>query len=103
MRTDINEKDSPVEMPMELARRTGDGIDVLLLWDRSDDRITVVVDDLRAGGSFELVAGDGKQALDAFYHPFAHAAARGIAYRSGQGLEGVPVESEVAGPVSPPR
>ena len=35
----------------------------------------MVVDDLRNGGSFELVADDGRQALDAFYHPFAYAAA----------------------------
>jgi hypothetical protein len=39
----------------------------------------VVVDDLRQGGSFELVADDGRQALDAFYHPFAYAADRGLA------------------------
>jgi hypothetical protein len=63
-------------MPTELAHRGGDGIQVLLLWDRGDGRLAVVVDDLRNGGSFELVADDGRQALDAFYHPFAYAAAR---------------------------
>ena len=60
-------------MPTELAHRRGDGIEVLLLWDGADGRLAVVVDDLRTGRSFELVAGDGRQALDAFYHPFAYA------------------------------
>ncbi len=64
-------------MRTELAHRGGDGIQVLLLWDRGDGRLAVVVDDLRNGGSFELVANDGRQALDAFYHPFAYATARG--------------------------
>jgi hypothetical protein len=65
-------------MPTELAHRTGDGIEVLLLWEGGDGGLKVVVDDLRNGGSFELVASDGRQALDAFYHPFAYAAARGL-------------------------
>ena len=68
-------------MRTELAHRGGDGIEVLLLWDRGDSRLAVFVDDLRNGGSFEFVADDGRQALDAFYHPFAYAAARGLASR----------------------
>jgi hypothetical protein len=70
--TDI--QDSPAAAPTELAHRTGDGIDVQLLWNRRDGRLTVVVDDLRNGGSFELAPADGSEALDAFYHPFAYAA-----------------------------
>lgn len=93
---------SPTEMPVELAHRTGNGLDVLLLWYAGDGQLKVVVDDLLTGGSFELVAGDGKQALDAFRHPFAHAAARGIAYRSeAPGSESV--TPEVAGPASSAR
>jgi hypothetical protein len=74
MSTVTDNQNSTAGMPTELAHRVGDGIEVLLLWDRSDGRLRIVVDDLRNGGSFELVAGDGRQALDAFYHPFAYAA-----------------------------
>ena len=66
-------QDSQAGMPTELAHRAADGIEVLLLWDSGDGRLRVVVDDLRDGGSFELLAGDGREALDAFYHPFAYA------------------------------
>jgi hypothetical protein len=74
MSTVTDTQNSQAGMPTELAHRAGDGIEVLLLWDRSDGRLRVVVDDHRNGGSFELAAGDGRQALDAFYHPFAYAA-----------------------------
>jgi hypothetical protein len=74
MSTGTDTQNRRAGMPTELAHRRGDGIDVLLLWDSSEGRLAVVVDDLRNGGSFELVADDGRQALDAFYHPFAYAA-----------------------------
>ena len=74
MTTVIDKENNQAQMATELAHRAGDGLEVLLLWDRGDGRLKVVVDDLRNGGSFELVAGDGRQALDAFYHPFAYAA-----------------------------
>jgi hypothetical protein len=96
MGTNRHKRKSPVEMPTELAHRASNGIEVLLFWDRSDGRLTVVVDDVRTGGSFELVAADGRQALDAFRHPFAYAAARGVAYRT-EGRPGAEaVEPEVA-------
>src|SRR5262245_1815046 len=75
MSTGTDNLNTRAEMPTELAYRAGDGIEVLLLWNRGDGRLTVVVDDLRNDDSFELVAGDGRQALDAFYHPFAYEAA----------------------------
>ena len=65
MSTVTENQDSQAGMPAELAHRAGDGIDVLLLWDRGEGRLKVVVDDLRSGGSFELVASDGRHALDA--------------------------------------
>jgi hypothetical protein len=56
----------------ELAAREGDGIHVQLLWHPDENTLTVSVDDTRAGRRFRLpVAPD--RALDAFYHPFAHA------------------------------
>jgi hypothetical protein len=93
-------QNSQAGMPTELAHRAGDGIEVLLLWYRGDGRLKVVVDDLRNGGSFELVADDGRHALDAFYHPFAYAAARGLADRA-QGLQrGPSAADEPAAPAS---
>jgi len=91
---------SPAEMPTELAHRAGDGLVVLLLWNRADGELKVVVDDLRTGGSFELAAGDGKQALDAFHHPFAYAAARGVAYRNEALQEGKSGAPEAAASTS---
>jgi hypothetical protein len=57
----------------ELAARESDGIHVVLLWHPRENALTVSVEDARLGDRFQLaVAPD--QALDAFYHPFAHAA-----------------------------
>ena len=57
----------------ELASRSSDGVNVLLLWHPREDALTVSVEDARVGDSFEIaVAPDC--ALDAFYHPFAYAA-----------------------------
>ena len=56
----------------ELAYRSGDGIEVSLLWSRLTDRLTVLVGDLRTGESFDFSPPRNK-ALDAFHHPFAYA------------------------------
>jgi hypothetical protein len=57
----------------ELAHRSSDGIEVLLIWDRAADELRVHVDDTRSGISLSLSPARG-EALDAFYHPFAYAA-----------------------------
>jgi hypothetical protein len=57
----------------ELAQRASDGIEVRLLWPQGSDRVLVSVVDSRALEAFELEL-DGRQALDAFHHPFAYAA-----------------------------
>lgn len=57
----------------ELDRRRGDGIEVTLLWDPQTDRVSVAVEDERAGESFELDVAPG-DALEAFHHPYAYAA-----------------------------
>jgi hypothetical protein len=64
-----------IETRLELAYRASGGMQVLLLWDRVADRVSVVVDDARTGESFELPVRDPGKALDVFHHPFAHAAA----------------------------
>jgi hypothetical protein len=59
----------------ELAYRRGAGIEVTLLWHRTSGELTVSVTDAASGASFELpVAAD--EALAAFHHPYAYAAAR---------------------------
>jgi hypothetical protein len=63
----------------ELAHRTGDGMAVALLWRRSDNRLKIAVADARTGNDFELNA-HPENALDVFYHPFAHAAFQGFDY-----------------------
>ena len=56
----------------ELARRQTDGVVVSLQWRRTDDRLTVVVDDTRTGERFRVPAAR-ENALEVFYHPFAYA------------------------------
>jgi hypothetical protein len=59
--------------PRELAVREDDGLAVVLLWDPCEDAVTVSVADCRTGDRFEIAV-ERRQALDAFYHPFAYAA-----------------------------
>jgi hypothetical protein len=103
MSTGTDNQNSQMAMPTELAHRAGDGIEVLLLWDRGDGRLKVVVDDLRNGGSFELAAGDGRQALDAFYHPFAYAADRSLSDPKRRLPRGASAADEPAAPTTSPR
>ncbi len=60
---------------VDLAHRSGDGLEIALLWHRRDNRLEVVVTDVRSGASFALATDSGREALDVFYHPFAYAAA----------------------------
>ena len=64
----------------ELAHRSNDGLDVALVWNQTTDHLAVTVYDGRSGTAFELVVQTGAEALDAFRHPFAHAAWRGVDY-----------------------
>jgi hypothetical protein len=64
-------------MRRELDSRTSDGIHVRLLWDPRDSRVSVAVDDTKAGDAFEPPVRDGERALDVFHHPYTYAATRG--------------------------
>ena len=66
----------------ELDRRANDGVEVALLWSRDDGAVFVTVTDEGADDTFTIEVGPS-DALDAFHHPFAYAAARGVDYRSG--------------------
>ena len=61
----------------ELDYRESDGIEVSLLWNRSDNRVTVLVIDTKTDVSFELPI-EGHEAREAFHHPYAYAARLGI-------------------------
>ena len=61
----------------ELAYRSSNGIDVFLLWCPADDSLAVIVID-ESAESFELVV-SADEAVDAFDHPYAYAAYRGLA------------------------
>ena len=71
-RTDVN----------ELAHRSGDGLEVTLWWRTADDSLVVIVADVRTRDLFQLEV-DARTAMDAFHHPYAYAAQRGIAYTLG--------------------
>ena len=61
----------------ELARRENDGIEVAMFWSKSSDQVTITVLDTRTDEALEFQV-DGKVALDAFAHPYAHAAVRRV-------------------------
>lgn len=70
---------TPLQPIHELASRASNGIEVTLLWNCRSDELRVCVSDSRTGIQLELVA-ERHNALDVFHHPYAYAAARGIAY-----------------------
>ena len=57
----------------ELARRSGDGIEVTLVWTRRNgvDETLVCVSDQNEDAYFEIHA-EPYLALDVYYHPFAY-------------------------------
>jgi hypothetical protein len=57
----------------ELAARSNDGVQVLLLWHPDDNAVTVSVEDARIGDRFQIAVAPDR-ALDAFHHPYAYAA-----------------------------
>jgi hypothetical protein len=66
----------------ELISRESNGITVTLLWSRATNLVTVAVADAATDDYFELVLDEHEPALEVFNHPFAHAAARGLEFRT---------------------
>jgi hypothetical protein len=60
----------------DLATRESDGLTVSLFWHPATDGVKVTVADSKLDHEFELHVA-GADALSAFYHPFAFAAAEG--------------------------
>lgn len=65
----------------ELHARSGDGIEVQLLWHPADESITVAVYDATRDTTFEFAV-DPDEAVDAFNHPFAYAASHGVPFEA---------------------
>ena len=72
----------------ELDFRSNDGLEVALLWEPAANRLKVSVRDTKGGDDFEVEV-SATEALDAFHHPYAYAASRGIHF-----LAGTPVPTE---------
>jgi hypothetical protein len=66
----------------ELDFRSNHGLEVALLWEPETNRVSVSVFDRRSGDDFTLEV-DPAEALDAFNHPYAFAATRGVHYADG--------------------
>ena len=66
----------------ELMSRESSGITVRLLWSRATNLVTVAVADAASDDHFELILDEHEPALEVFNHPFAHAAARGLEFRT---------------------
>jgi hypothetical protein len=66
----------------ELISRESNGITVRLLWSPATNLATVAVGDVATDDYFELVLDEDERALDVFNHPFAHAAGRGLEFRT---------------------
>jgi hypothetical protein len=68
----------------DLSRRTDGGLDVTLVWNELSNELSVLVADEGSGDFFEIAVTQADDALDIYRHPYAYAAARGIAYRSSE-------------------
>lgn len=63
----------------ELDFRANDGVEVALLWREGDERLIVEVVDTKVADAFRLEVA-ASEAFDAFHHPYAYAAFRGVRY-----------------------
>jgi hypothetical protein len=63
----------------ELAVRENDGLSVSLLWSSATNRVKVAIVDAQLDERFEIDVASA-DALAAFYHPFAYAAALGASF-----------------------
>lgn len=80
------------ELERELDFRANDGLEVALVWRAGDQRLIVEVVDTKAAGGFRLEVFP-TEALDAFQHPYAYAAFRGVEYVEPCQLRAEPVST----------
>jgi hypothetical protein len=67
----------------ELDFRSTDGLEVTLLWQPETNRVSVSVFDAKTGDDFDLDV-QPEDAVDAFHHPYAFAASRGLHFVAGK-------------------
>jgi hypothetical protein len=76
------EADMASKRTRELDFRSNDGLEVALHWQPEANRISVSVFDAKTGDDFDLDV-DPVEAMDAFHHPYAYAASRGVHFVAG--------------------
>jgi hypothetical protein len=76
------EADMAGKKTRELDYRSTDGLEVTLLWQPETNAVAVKVFDAKTGDDFDLDV-DASDAMDAFHHPYAYAASRGLHFVAG--------------------
>ncbi len=71
--------------PKELALRRSGTCEVALFWSRRTHRAAVKLEDDATGMTLELLLDSADDPLDVFDHPYAYAAARGLAVEPASG------------------
>ena len=66
----------------ELDFRSADGLEVTLVWQPETNGVTVKVFDAKTGDDFDIDV-EPANAMDAFHHPYAYAASRGLHFVAG--------------------
>lgn len=72
MKHAVTKRNPPIR---ELAQRLSGMDEVLLVWHPDVDRVELAVRDIATGASFHIEVAP-HNAIEAFYHPYAYAAAR---------------------------
>jgi hypothetical protein len=78
----IQEAEMASKRTHELDYRATDGLEVTLLWQPETNAVSVKVFDAKTGDDFDLEV-DPAEAMDAFHHPYAYAAVRGLHFVAG--------------------
>jgi hypothetical protein len=88
----IQEAEMASKRTHELDHRSTDGLEVTLLWRPETDAVWVKVFDAKTADDFDLEV-DPAEAMDAFHHPYAYAANRGLHFVAGTrtATEAIPV------------
>jgi hypothetical protein len=76
----------------ELDFRANDGLEVTLLWQPETNQLTVSVYDSKSGDDFDIEVAPA-EATDAFHHPYAYAASRGVHFVAGTRTPEIEIEA----------
>jgi hypothetical protein len=76
----------------ELDFRSNDGLEVALRWQPETNQLSVSVYDSKTGDDFDIEV-DPAEAIDAFHHPYAYAASRGVHFVAGTRTPEIEIEA----------